>query len=95
MATAVMTSKGQITIPLSVRQQLGLDSGDRVEFVDLGNGQFAIMPATGDIRDLRGVLGKPGRPVSVDSMNRAIRDRAAGRKSGGQAGGKPGGKPET
>lgn len=89
MATAVMTSKGQITIPLSVRQQLGLDSGDRVEFVDLGNGQFAIMPATGDIRALRGALYKAGRAVSVESMNRAIRDRAAGRKPGSQPGGKP------
>jgi antitoxin PrlF len=92
MATAVMTSKGQITIPLSVRQQLGLDSGDRVEFVDLGNGQFAIMPATGDIRALRGVLKKPGGAVSVESMNRAIRDRAAGRQPGARPGRKPGGK---
>ena len=30
--TATITSKGQITIPLSIRQHLGLKSGDKLEF---------------------------------------------------------------
>ncbi len=30
--TATITSKGQITIPLAVRQHLGLKAGDRLEF---------------------------------------------------------------
>ena len=33
MTTATLTSKGQITIPISVRTALGVDTGDRVEFV--------------------------------------------------------------
>ena len=32
MATSVMTTKGQITIPIDVRKELGLKTGDKVEF---------------------------------------------------------------
>jgi AbrB family looped-hinge helix DNA binding protein len=32
-----ITSKGQVTIPIDVRQQLGLHEGDEVEFVVDGN----------------------------------------------------------
>ncbi|MGA3195891.1 MAG: AbrB/MazE/SpoVT family DNA-binding domain-containing protein [Terriglobales bacterium] len=38
MATATLTSKGQITIPSRVREALGLEKGDRVEFVEQGKG---------------------------------------------------------
>jgi antitoxin PrlF len=79
MPTAVVTTKGQVTIPLAVRRQLGLDAGDRVDFVDLGNGQFALMPATEDISALKGALRKAAAPVTVEAMNRAIRRRGAGR----------------
>ena len=34
MPTAVVTSKGQITIPKPLRDALGVDTGDRVEFVE-------------------------------------------------------------
>jgi AbrB family looped-hinge helix DNA binding protein len=46
MASATVNSKGQITIPVQVRATLGLRSGDEIEFVDLRNGQFAIVAAT-------------------------------------------------
>jgi antitoxin PrlF len=79
MPTAIMTSKGQITIPLAVRQKLGLDTGDRVEFIDLGNGQFGLIPATEDISALKGAVRRPARTVTVETMNQAIRKRAARR----------------
>lgn len=34
MTTAKVTSKGQITIPKRVREQLGLKPGDEVEFLE-------------------------------------------------------------
>ncbi len=37
METTTMTSKGQVTIPKAVRQQLGLTQGDRVAFVVEGD----------------------------------------------------------
>lgn len=33
MATATITSKGQLTVPKEIRDRLGLKPGDRVEFV--------------------------------------------------------------
>lgn len=34
MKRSRLTSKGQITIPLAVRERLGLRAGDQVEFVE-------------------------------------------------------------
>ena len=79
MPTAVLTSKGQVTIPLAVREKLGLDTGDRVEFVDLGNGQFGLMPAPEDITALKGSLRKPRSPVTIEAMNEAVRQRGGRR----------------
>ena len=79
MPTATLTSKGQITIPLAVRQKLGLDTGDRVEFVEFAPGEFALKPATEDVRSLKGMIRAPTRPVSIGAMNTAIKRRGAGR----------------
>ncbi len=79
MATATLTSKGQVTIPVSVRVALGLDTGSRVEFVDKGNGQFAIVPATSSVKALKGILSKPTKSISIEDMNAAI-EHAAGKR---------------
>ena len=79
MATSTMTTKGQVTIPLDVRRRLGLDAGDRIEFVEIENGVFAIKPAIDDVRSLKGLLRKPARPVSVEDMNAAVRARGGRR----------------
>jgi AbrB family looped-hinge helix DNA binding protein len=73
MATATITSKGQITIPAKVRSKLGIETGDRIEFVDIGQGQFAIVAATRSIKELKGIFrGRRKKPVSVEEMNRAV-----------------------
>ena len=79
MATATLTSKGQITIPVAVREKLGLRTGDRVEFVELDSGEFALKAATEDVRTLKGMIRRPQKPVSVEAMNAAIRRRGSGR----------------
>jgi AbrB family looped-hinge helix DNA binding protein len=77
MATATLTSKGQLTLPKSVRERMGLDSGDRVEFVEVTDGVFNIVAATRDVRELRGMISKPKDAISLDDMNRAIARRAS------------------
>ena len=79
MATATMTSKGQVTIPAGVREKLGLATGDRVEFVELATGEFALKPATEDVRALKGLVRRPSKPVSIGAMNAAIRRRGSAR----------------
>lgn len=75
MTTAVLTSKGQITIPKAVRERLQVDAGDRVEFVESADGVFTLVAATRDVQDLKGLIATPAKPVSVDDMNRAIARR--------------------
>ena len=79
MPTAVVTTKGQITIPKPVRDGLGVETGDRIEFVELEKGVYSVVAATRDVRDLKGIIPKPAKPVSVEDMNRAVR-RHAGRR---------------
>ena len=42
MVAAKMISKGRITIPASVRSDLGLKPGDRVEFLKTPEGYYAM-----------------------------------------------------
>jgi len=80
MASATLTSKGQITIPLRVREKLGLEPGDRIEFVEVDEGKFQLIPRTRSIKELEGRYhGKVSRPVSIEEMNAAIARRASGR----------------
>jgi AbrB family looped-hinge helix DNA binding protein len=76
MAVAVLSSKGQVTIPISVRTALGIGTGDRIEFVEGENGQFTVMAATKSVRTLRGII-PANRTVSVEEMNEAIAARGA------------------
>ena len=71
MASASLTSKGQITIPIEVREELGLKAGDRIDFVK-SEGKFFIQPKKGSIMNLRGIFKWTGKPVSVEEMNEAI-----------------------
>ncbi|MFO1198446.1 MAG: AbrB/MazE/SpoVT family DNA-binding domain-containing protein [Burkholderiaceae bacterium] len=77
MSTSTLTSKGQITIPADVRRSLNVDAGDRVEFVEVAPGRFEVVAATRSVRELKGMLGKVERPVSIEEMNRAIARQGA------------------
>ena len=76
MASATVTSKGQITIPAPVRKELGLKAGTRVEFVKIANGQYAIRPATISIKSMKGMFRGRGT-ATIEDMNRVIAERGA------------------
>ncbi len=76
MSTSTLTSKGQTTVPKDVRRHLGLKTGDKIRFLVEDDGRVVVLPATLHLRDLRGSLPKPPKPVSVERMNEAIRKRA-------------------
>lgn len=42
--SSTISSKGQITVPFEIRRRLGLNQGDRVEFV-VDHGQTILRPA--------------------------------------------------
>lgn len=72
MASATVTSKGQVTIPVDVRTKLGLRPGSRLAFVPTDTGGYEIHPEAGSIKDLKGVVPPPAQPVSIDEMNEAV-----------------------
>ena len=71
MPSATLTSKGQITIPIEVRSALGVSFGDRLDFIEIEKGRFLIIPATCSVQELKGLIPKPKRPVSIEEMNGA------------------------
>ncbi|WP_446744744.1 AbrB/MazE/SpoVT family DNA-binding domain-containing protein [Silvibacterium acidisoli] len=78
MAIATVTSKGQVTIPVKVREELGLEAGDRIDFVrNETTGHYEVIPSTVSVLSLKGILPKAKRTVSIEEMNEAIAEEGA------------------
>lgn len=71
MAVATMTSKGQVTIPKEVRDELGLDAGTKLWFVRTPQG-YVLRPAKNSLMALAGIVAYDGPPVSIEEMDAAI-----------------------
>ena len=77
MPVATLTSKGQLVIPKAIREYMHLQPGDQLDFIIQDNGEVVIRPVVTDVHELKGILKKPGRkPVAVEAMQHAIRQRA-------------------
>ena len=72
MSVATLTSKGQITLPRDVRDDLKLKEGDRVSFEKV-DGKYVLKPQNRSIMDLAGVLHRPGeKALSVEEMDEGV-----------------------
>ena len=69
MTHSTITSKGQTTIPKSVRDAAGLRAGDRIHFAVLADGTIIVRPKTRSVREL-GTRPPVRRRVTVGQMNR-------------------------
>lgn len=70
MRTTTMTSKGQITIPMEIRQALGLVEGDRIE-VQLEADTVCLRRAKSVIARTAGIFAHAGPPCSAEEMREA------------------------
>ncbi len=78
MPTATITSKGQITIPVEIREALDLEAGDRIAFQEIAPGTYGFTPVPRhSVKVLKGMFGKAGKSVSIEEMNAAIAKRGA------------------
>lgn len=69
MPTATVTSKGQITLPKDVRDDLKLRPGDKVEF-EKRDGRYVLRPRNRSIMELAGILHRPGaKAMTVEEMD--------------------------
>lgn len=80
MAKATVTYKGQITLPKAVREQLGVQAGDRVSFREIEGGAIVVEADTVDLMELRGSIKARRRGVAVEDMDRAVRAAVARKK---------------
>lgn len=78
MVVSTVTSKGQTTLPKSVREALGVVPGDRVHYVILDNNDVRMMPAR-PLARLFGAFRHEGTPRTLQDMERAIAEGASGR----------------
>lgn len=73
MSTATITTKGQVTIPKKVRDNMHLNTGDRIEFIKLNHERYEIIAVTKNIQQLKGVVKSNNlKPVTIEDMNSAI-----------------------
>lgn len=76
MALATLTTKGQVTIPKTIRDSLNLNTGDKIEIIVTEKREAIIRPVSKKVDDIFCKLHKPGRKaVSLETMDDAIRDR--------------------
>jgi len=81
MVKATITSKGQLTIPKRVRDDLGLATGDHVGFVADGRGSYKLKPirTRSSAQGVCDRLVKPGAHASVEDMKQAAEESVARR----------------
>jgi antitoxin PrlF len=73
MPTAKITSKGQITIPLEVRQRLDVKPGDRIEFQFGPAGDVRLTSKRIPFEQIQGMLRRPKhKVVTIREMDRSI-----------------------
>jgi antitoxin PrlF len=75
MPISTLTSKGQITLPRQIRQQLKLQSGDKLNFQVETNGVVTLSPINKKVSDVFGILEHRGeKPVAVGDMDRKVKE---------------------
>lgn len=78
---SAITVKGQATIPKTVRDHLGLKTGDRIKFFFHPDGSVVLLPKI-PAASLRGMLkSRRKRPVTIDEMTNAAREGASRSKT--------------
>ena len=81
MSQTTLTTKGQVTIPKAVRDQLDLKAGDRVDFIVTAAGEAVIRRVSRSVEEVKGMLAHRTRlPVTIEQMDEAVRLKFRRRK---------------
>lgn len=77
---SIATSKGQTTIPKSVREAAGIKDGTPLTWI-LENGRLRVVAKSLNAADLAGMLGPPpsGVHLTIEEMDDAIGEAVAER----------------
>lgn len=72
---STLTSKGQLTIPKSIRKKFKLHRGDKIEFFVDNEGAIVLVPVKSSVKELKGMVLPPNKYVSLEDMQEAIEGR--------------------
>ena len=70
--TTSVTQKGQATIPVRIRQLLGIKANSKIVFELKNNNEVSIKPVI-DFFSLKGSV-KTNKPFNVEAMEKAVED---------------------
>lgn len=69
---ATITAKGQVTVPKAIRDKLQLGPGDKIDFILVTNDEVRVVPVTASVKQLKGMVPRPGKPVTLRQMDDAV-----------------------
>lgn len=67
-----VTSKGQITIPTNIRNNLNISIGSKIELIQMDS-CVIIIPINNSVSKLKNSLPKPAHALSCEEMDDIIR----------------------
>jgi AbrB family looped-hinge helix DNA binding protein len=72
---AVVTSKGQVTIPMAIRTKAKITPGMQLDFQIKQDGTLKVSLLNQEVSLLKGMIkSKRHKPASLSDMKKAIRD---------------------
>jgi AbrB family looped-hinge helix DNA binding protein len=74
MNTSTITEKGQTTIPVFIRNFLGLNSGGKIIYTTLPDGTVLLKPMQDNIGSLKGFFSAH-KPMTLEQIEKAILKR--------------------
>jgi len=76
VTTIQIRSKGTITLPPEFRRKYGLEEGEVLNIIDLGNGSFLLSPRRSHVDELADKirLDLESRGESLESMLKTLRE---------------------
>ena len=78
MITSKITSKGQTTLPKEIQKLLNVRPGDQLMYLVEADGRVSLLPKNLSIHDLKGVLPKPARAVTIEQMDQSVAEAPNG-----------------
>lgn len=76
---ALVTTKGQVTIPKLIRDQIHILPGTKIDFT-VEDGYLIGRPVVKKLSSLKGIVRKKRKsPVTLKEMNDVIRKRGSGK----------------
>ena len=77
---ATITSKGQVTVPKNIRDQLNIQAGTQLDFTLNNDGTICVRPLNRTALSIVGILKRPGqKAVTIEQMNDTIAEAASER----------------